>query len=379
MAHRSFGSVRRLPSGRWQARFRDPATNELTPAPTPFDTKASATCWLAELQADVGRGNWVDPRAGEISLGEFADRWIAEHASLRPRTRENYAGNLRLHIRPLLGRIALNEVSPSAVRRWHSTLVKEGRLSSATIAKCYRLLHAMMATAVADELIVRNPCVVKGAASDRSEERPIASLSEVKALAAAVDDRYRALILTATLTGLRLGELLALRRRHVDLLHGVVHVTEQLHELADGTQMSGPPKTQAGRRTIALPAPLVVELEQHLAQFADPGSEGYVFTAPTGGPIRRGNFRSRVWLPALAAIGMEHFHFHDLRHTGNTLAAATGASTRELMSRMGHSSSKAALIYQHATRDRDEAIAKALGEMYDGAGTAKSATVRRLG
>ena len=154
------------------------------------------------MQADLVKGSWVDPRAGEITLAELGEQWIDEHPSLRPRTREVYCSILKLHIRPGLGEIQLNELSPSVVRRWHATLTKAGKLSQPTIAKCYRVLHAMLQTALADELIVRNPCVVKGASVDRCEERPVASLAEVKALAVAVDERYRALILTATLTGM---------------------------------------------------------------------------------------------------------------------------------------------------------------------------------
>jgi integrase len=379
MSNRSFGTVRQLRSGRWQARHLDPISNQRVTASETFATKAEAGRWLASAQADMERGSWVDPRAGNVAFAEFATAWVAEHPSLRPRTRENYEGNLRLHVLPALGEIPLNQITPSIVRRWHAGLSKEGVLSVATIAKCYRLLHAMMATAVADELIVRNPCVVNGASVDRSDERPVASLTQVKALADAVDPRYRALILTATLTGLRLGELLALRRRHVNLLLGIVTVDEQLFEMSDGTQHNGPPKTLAGKRTVAIPPPLVGELELHLTKYAGPGVNGFVFTAPEGGSIRRGNFRARVWVPAITSVGIPNFRFHDLRHTGNTLAAATGASTRELMARMGHSSSRAALIYQHATRERDQAIARSLGEMYEASRPSAQAAVHRVG
>lgn len=379
MANRSFGAIRKLPSGRWQARYPDPVTGDRLSAPDTFASKGDAARWLAELESDVGRGNWVDPRAGEITLGEFAVQWVEEHPSLRPRTREVYRSVVKRHIAPTLGLVQLNELAPSVVRRWHSSLLKAGQLSQPTVAKCYRILHAIMQTALVDELIVRNPCVVSGASVDRSEERPVASMDEVKALAGAVDERYRALILTATLTGLRLGELLGLRRRHVDLLHATVTVTEQLHEMADGSQTTGPPKSFAGKRVVSLPRPLVRELEVHLGLFAQPGIDGYVFTAPEGGTIRRGNFRKRVWLPAVQAVGVPNLRFHDLRHTGNTMAAATGASTKELMSRMGHASARAALIYQHATRERDEAIANGLGAMFEAVPSEQPAVIRRLG
>ena len=231
---------------------------------------------------------------------------------------------------------------------------------------------------VGDELIVKNPRLVRGAAQDRSAERPIATLTEVLSLAEAVPPRYRALILTATFTGLRFGELLALRREDIDLLRRTVNVEQQLYELSDGTQHLGPPKTTAGRRLVALPPPLLPELEHHLETWTGPNRGALVFTSPEGGPIRRGNFRSRVWLPAARRAGLERLRFHDLRHTGNTLAAATGASTRELMVRMGHASPRAARIYQHTTSERDHAIAAALGDMLASAAPAPSAPVHRI-
>ena len=104
----------------------------------------------------------------------------------------------------------------------------------------------------------------------------------------------------------------------------------------------------------------------------------YVFPNSKGEPLRRGSFAS-VWQRARVRAGVPHLRFHDLRHTGNTLAAATGASTRELMSRMGHSSMRAALIYQHATTDRDAAIAAALSRLAAGAATDLGATIHSLG
>ena len=175
-----------------------------------------------------------------------------------------------------------------------------------------------------------------------------------------------ALILLATFTGLRLGELLALRRSDIKLSDACPYVVvrRQVYELDDGTHEFGPPKTDAGRRDVTLPPPLVPLLQTHVANWAAPGSDGLVFQAPAGGLIRRSNFNRRAWAPAVRSVGLTDFHFHDLRHTGNTLAAMTGASTRELMSRMGHASPRAALIYQHATRDRDAEIAARLGTMF---------------
>ena len=152
-----------------------------------------------------------------------------------------------------------------------------------------------------------------------------------------------------TFCGLRLGEIRALRVKRVDLLHRTVRVVEQYQQLANGTAVLGPPKTDAGVRTVAIPAAIVPDLEQHLANVgSDP--EALLFVTSTGGPMRPATLHA-AWQRSCRRVGVEGLRFHDLRHTGNTLAAATGASTKELMSRMGHASARAALIYQHATRD----------------------------
>ncbi len=122
--------------------------------------------------------------------------------------------------------------------------------------------------------------------------------------------------------------------------------------------MLGPPKSRAGLRTIAIPARLVARLREHLDTYVGPARHALVFTGPAGAPIRRGNFNKLTkWTHTVAALGRPGLHFHDLRHTGNTLAAGSKASTRDLMTRMGHDSMAAALLYQHASREADKAIA----------------------
>jgi integrase len=122
------------------------------------------------------------------------------------------------------------------------------------------------------------------------------------------------------------------------------------------------PKSRAGKRSLTFPAEIRPDLQEHLDRYAEPGARGLVFVGPKGGKLRRQNFRP-IWLAACAAAGMPDAHFHDLRHTGGTNTAYTGATTKELMARLGHSSPRAALIYQHATRERDKAIADALGKI----------------
>ncbi len=180
-------------------------------------------------------------------------------------------------------------------------------------------------------------------------------------------------MLTAGLAGLRQGELFALRRGDMDLRRGTVTVRRKRLRLASGEVIEDNPKSDAGRRTVALPEPLVTELEQHLLEFVAPRVDAYVFTSPEGQPVERGNFRRRVWTPATEATGLVGLRWHDLRHTAGTLAARTGATTKELMARLGHASPRAAMVYQHASEDRDRLIAERLGAMAVEAGLVTAA------
>jgi integrase len=254
-----------------------------------------------------------------------------------------------------------------AVRSWLTNLQAQ-ELSPSTVAKAYRLLSRILGAAVDAGYLVRNPCTVKGAGQERAPEMRFATVPQIAALAEAVGDRYRALVLVAAYGGLRWGELVGLKVKRVDLLHGRVTVAEQVAEV-NGQLIPGPPKTAAGRRTITLPAVAAVALAEHLAEFAEPGPEGLVFPAPKGGYLRRSNFRRRWWVRATRAAGVEGLRFHDLRHSAATLALAAGANTRELMERMGRTSPQVALRYQHVMAGRDQAIAAALDALVQAAAT----------
>jgi integrase len=358
---RRFGAVRRLPSGRYQARYRagDGRTHG---ARTTFATRREAEQYLAVVETDLLRGTWLDPTSGDIRLDAYAPRWIRERpVELQPRTLEIYDGLLRKHIYPAFGETALCDVSSAAVRSWHASLRADG-VGAVTVAKAYRLLKAIMATAVDDELIARNPCRLRNAGVERTPERKPPSLAEVEAIAAAIEPRYRALVLLGAWSGLRWGELAGLSRQRIDRLHGVVHVIDSMVQLNGGKRFIGPPKSAAGRRTVAVPPHLWPEIEAHLASYVAADPTALVFTKASGVSLDRNNFHT-MWRRATQKAGVPDYHFHDLRHLAATLAAVSGATTRELMHRMGHSSSRAALIYQHATEDRDLAIAEAMSKL----------------
>ncbi len=331
-------------------------------APHTFPTKRDAEVWLSVTEAELHQGIWFDPDAGCVALGEYGERWVNERPGLAPKTVVLYEGLFRLHIRPRLGAVELGDLTPQAVRSWRRDLLEAG-VGSVTVAKAYRLLKAIMNTAVDDELIRRNPCRIKGAGVERSPERQILTVEQVYVIAGAVRPWFSALVLLAAFTGLRWGELMALRRRHLDLDgEGVVRVRASLAEV-DGKFIEGPPKSAAGRRDVAIPEVIVPDLRAHLAKWSEAGADGRVFVGPKGAIPRRRTSR-RHGAPAITDAGVPGLHFHDLRHTGNMLAAQA-ASLRELMTRMGHSSTRAALIYQHASRDREQAIGAAVSALVE--------------
>ena len=368
---RQFGNVRRLSSGRWQARYEVEGGRSVA-AQVSFATKAEAARWLAGVETDRAKGAWVDPLAGGVALDTYAWAWLRGHARLAKRTREIYEAQLRLHVLPVidravpaLGTVALSDLTPELVRQWYAALVEHHSPSAA--AKAYVRLRQVLTVAVNDDRVAKNPCRVERGGVEHHPEQRFATMAELAALADAVPDRYRALVLAAGLGGLRQGELFALRWDDIDLGAASIAVRPKRLRLASGEVIEDDPKSRAGRRTVALPAVLVAELARHRARYGGEPDD-YVFTSEEGTPLERSNFRQRVWLPAAGAAGLGGMRFHDLRHSAGTLAARTGATTKELMARLGHASPRAAMIYQHAAADRDRRIAEGLDAMAEEAG-----------
>ena len=266
---RGFGAVRQLPSGRWQARYRD-KQGRLVPAPRTFPTKTDANKYLTLMEAEQIRGSHYDPKRGQTRFGVWADQWL-KGATLRPKTRTLYGYLLRRFIKPTFTDIALNDIDDSLTADWLAELRELPDISETTVAKAYRLFARIMGQAVESRYIVHTTWKVKGAGRERSPEMRFATPEQVSLLASKVPERYRALILVAAYGGLRWGELVNLRRRHVDLRRGTVQVVEQATELA-GKFTVAPVKSEAGRRPVRLPGSVLAVLRGHLGQWAGPGS-----------------------------------------------------------------------------------------------------------
>jgi integrase len=273
-----------------------------------FRTRKEAERYERAQQTALDQGLWVDPRSGRVTLGTWTAEWQRTIVHLRPTTQRIYDANLRNHVLPELGDVALGKLTPSMLRAWLAGLTtKVGShghpLALGSVAQAYRALNRVLSAAVDNELLGRNP--LRGVKSPRVEDKAMRFLSheEVATLASVIDPRYRALVLVAAYSGLRSGEMMALRRQNVDLLRRTIAVLEQVQYIS-GRNLVSAPKSSASRRSVSLPGIVVSDLETHLVAYAEPGADGLVFPAPEGGYLRRENFRKRVWGPAVLAAGV---------------------------------------------------------------------------
>ena len=378
-----FGSIEKLPSGRLRVRWHDEDGQRRTAGQT-FATKADARRFLATVEADKLRGTYRAPRVVTDTLGDYGTRWIEDRPRLKASTRHQYEVDFRLHIEPTLGSTVLDQIEPDDIRRWYSrlsdglraSLAESGRNGSATVARSYRLLRAILQTAVDDDILTRNPCRIPGAGDARSPERPVLSAQEIGRLADEVPVSYRAFVLVAGFTGLRAGEIAALRLSDLDLRrgHAVLRVNRRFYRVA-GTLTIDTPKSEAGARTLPLPAFVADELRAHVVEFRpDAGPSDLVFVTSGGRDVLDGY--SQVVRRALDRIGRTDARAHDLRHSALTSAAEHGATLATLMQMAGHSTPDAAQRYQHATLEHSRRVAAAVDQSAAKL-VAKSRTTRR--
>ena len=203
---------------------------------------------------------------------------------------------------------------------------------------------------------------VRGAGQIRSPERPTATVAELAAAVEACTERYRLALLLAAWCQLRRGEVLALQRRHVAVVPGVVRVEKAWVVSSEGKTILDDPKTEKGTRTLSVPTNVLPLLAFHLERFTGPEPDAWLFPGKGDKPITPRTLNC-LWEQASSAVGRPDLRLHDFRHSGLTWAAATGASVAKLMHRGGHASPTAALRYQHASADRDAVIAAALAEL----------------
>ena len=364
---RSFGAIRRLPSKMYQASYIGPDMARHN-APGTFTARADAEGWLALERQLIEWDEWMPPaqrRAKQLhddaqTLRTYADTWLPERTAVRglkPKTVSEYQRYLDRLIYPTLGDMRLKDVTPATVRAWIGKLnARTPRINE----HAYALLKTILATAVQDELLDRNPCRERMRKPVRHIGEP-ATLDELALLVAAMPERLRLMIELAAWCALRFGEVAELRRGDVDLKNGEIRVSRAV-QWVDGKKIVAAPKADSVR-VVAFPPHIGEAIKEHLRKHAQWGKDGLLFPTTHGEQYRAPTFHQAYFRKAREAAGRPNLRFHDLRHTGATMAAASGATLAELMQRLGHSTVSAALAYQHAAQGADKRIAARLSEI----------------
>lgn len=306
-----------------------------------FLKKTDAQLWLRGELGKVDKGEWLDPKAGAVTVRQWSEIWLRGLAGRKPKTIAGYQSILRSRLLPKFGDHQIRQVQPAAVRSWMAEMAAEG-LSPATVRQNRQVLHAMLEVAVADGLIARNPTAHIKAPSVSRRRQLFLTAEQVSRLADACEehqDGAGVLIRFLGYTGLRWGEAVALRRSAINLDRRRVRVKESATEVG-GKLEWGTPKTHEARTVIA-PTFLSTRLASHVDGMSP---NDLVFTAPQGGPLRVSNFRRGVWTAACDEAGMpEGLLVHDLRDTAASLAISAGASIKAIQRMLGHSSASMTL------------------------------------
>ena len=358
---RGFGRLRELPSGRWQAAYIGPDT-KLHSAPRTYAKEHDAEGWLAGERRKIDLGTWgAVERSDGITLRTYAEQWI-EQRQLRPRTRQHYESMLKRLILPDLGDMKIVTLTPTKVRRWHTAL---GTTHTTRNAHSYALLHAICATAVQDEVLDANPCRIRSAMqTSRKRDVDVLTPAEVERLAGKMPAQLRVSVLLAAWCGLRWGETSELRRKDFTGDCSVLRIRRGV-TYRQGKFYVGEPKTAAGIRDVVIPPHIRPDVKVHLKNHVEKDPEALLFPAEHGAHMREGYYRT-FWEKARVAIGKPKLRVHDLRHVGAVLAAQSGATTAELMHRLGHTTPAMALRYQHVAEGRDAELAARLSKLATG-------------
>jgi len=376
----SFGAIRKLPSGRYQASYVGPDGIRYT-GPQTFDAIEDARGWLARRRIEIADGEWTPHTAKSAtaakkglteSFADYAEKWISTRTNrhgdhLRPRTAAEYRRLVAGPLSPFADQ-RLTAITSESVRAWYADLVGRGTKTQA--ARAYELLKAILATAVADGRIKSNPCQIKGAASastGKAVKPPTGA--ELQKILDTITPRYRAAVVLAAWAGVRYGELTELRRKDIELVREggrlemvAVNVARAVTHVPGQGFIVGPTKSEAGVRTIVLPPHVNAIIEEHLQEHTGRFPDSLLFPAADGSTHLAQSAFYKHWNPARIAAKRPDMPWHALRHYGATRAALAGATLRELQARLGHSTVAAAMRYQH-TVGRDEELARRMSEL----------------
>ena len=350
---------------RYRARYRDLGGRQHERR---FLRKVDAQRWLDEATSAMVTRTWTAPERGRVTVAQWAERWLEAQTGIKPSTHYRYATLLHAHVLPAWGNHQLADVAHADVAAWVAQLRQRGS-APGTVRQAHRVFSLLLDLAVRDGRIPRNPAervplprIVRG-------EPRFLTRDEVEVLADAAGEDGDVIRLLAY-TGLRFGELTALRVRRVDFLRRRLTVAESATEVA-GALVFGTPKTHQ-QRTVPMPAELVEPLA-HRCEGKQP--DDLLVTTNSGTPLRLRNWRRIVWNPAVEAAGLSDITPHDLRHTAASLAVASGAHAKSVQRMLGHASAAMTLdVYSGlfdddltSLADRMDAASRAAAEARVGA------------
>lgn len=346
-------------------RIRDLVAGKKVTVKSGYATKTAANKARTVLEADQLRGDYIDPRAGQITVAAWIDLWWPSHQiKLKPTSVKSEGARIRNHILPWLGEYALADLNPMIIKSWVAQLLagdeemERGPLAPKTIRNVHGLLYAILQEAVLQKLIKTNPCQRTGLPRVEHKEMRFLTEVEISRLIAAMPAHWRPMVILLVATGLRWAECAGLKVKHMDVLARTLRVEEALHELTAGQDLvTTGPKTERSRRSVTYPrdvaevlVPLVVDRDR----------EDYVFLGPYGGPVRYRKFW-RLYVRHAAKAGLDGLRIHDLRHTHAAHLIAGGVPLTGVQRRLGHSSiTVTSDLYGHLLPVVDENIIAAV-------------------
>lgn len=351
---------------RYLAQYRDPEGRIRSAGTYPSRRPAERAGNREEQQ--VLAGSWRDQSLGEVPFQRFVENDWLPSKHIEPTTKAAYVSNLNKHFFPFFGKKLMYQITPSLVQDWVTKAASDG-LSARSIRKYHTVLHSIFKRAVRDQLIVSNPCEHTELPKVVTKKSRTLTPEEFDDLINAVPDRYRLLVETAIETGMRWGELIALRPRHIDFLSKSVTVQETVIEVSRQHSPTGEryvtkayPKNNEPR-TFGVDDAWLQAVALHIGTHGIARDEP-LFATTAGTPISRNSFRTRVWLPAVRASGVGFpVRMHDLRHAHASWLLAEGSDLRSVMERMGHAQIQTTQKYLHALPEADrknlDALARA--------------------
>jgi len=342
---------------RYVACYRDPDGRQRSAGT--YSSRRAAERAAHREEVKVRDGAWHDHTRGEITFADYVDQVWLPSRHIEASTLAAYQSYLTKHFYPFFGRQQIGRIMPSDVQRWVTTATAGG-LSASSVRKYHTMLHSVFKRAVRDRVITFNPCEDTELPKIVAKRRRTLTPAEYRRLMDAIPDQHRLMIQVAVETGLRWGELIALRPRHLDLETGRLTVAETIVEVPlraapDGQRVYVKPYPKDNEtRVMGLSPELLDQLTTHIADHLI-GNDDLLFATREGTPISRNTFRSRVWTPAVKASGIDfNVRIHDLRHAHASWLLAGGSDLRSVMDRMGHSLIQTTQKYLHTLPDTDQ-------------------------